>query len=212
MEENNKYIKEVEKLVDYYQFPSDAPSSIFAEGYNLTFFISHYLTRLTDATKPNYSQLEECKEFVHFLTLCKGGEITMSGKITTDAFGDIKNTIKTLKMNNWNFLSVLQAIASFEADRLERLFDKNCTQKEEKLSGNKLLGKYADELLFYIEGFDLGEITMTTKYNFIFDTLLLAGITGKKNISDSQEKEREKYQAVRNWINAYKTHENKQKD
>lgn len=211
MEENNKYIKEVEKLVDYYQFPSDAPSSIFAEGYNLTFFISHYLTGLTDATKPNYSQLEECKEFVHFLTLCKGGEITMSGTITTDAFGDIKNTIKTLKMNNWNFLSVLQAIASFEADRLERLFDKNCTQKEEKLSGNKLLGKYADELLFYIEGFDLGEITMTTKYNFIFDTLLLAGITGKKSISDSQEKEREKYQAVRNWITAYKKHENKQK-
>ncbi len=219
MEQNNKYFDDVNRLVDYYQFPSDAPSTIFAKGYNLAFFVSDFLNRLTDETQPKFSQLEECWEFVNFLTLCKGSEITMTGIICTNAFGDIKNTSKIVHFNNWNFLSTLQAIACFEADRLERLFDKNCTQKEETLSANKLLGKYVDELLSYIEGFDFGKISKTKKYSFIYDALRLAGVMagntkaaiitdeGFTGVVGSQ-----KNKDVSNWLNAYKKHRKQQKD
>lgn len=218
MKENNKYIEEVKKLVEYYQFPSDAPSNFFI-GCDLAISVGLYLTRLTDATQPNFSQLEECREFVHFLTICKSSEITMTGKVSINAFGDMKNTMKSVHFNDWHFLTTLQAIASFEADRLERLFNKIDIKKEETLSGNKLLGKHANKLLFYIESYDLGEMTGYKKKSFIYDVMRLAGIMagntkaaiiydeGFTDIVGSQ-----KDKAVTNWLNAYNKHKNKQKD
>lgn len=214
--ETNKYFEGIEELVDYYQFPSDAPSTTFAKGYNLAFFVSDFLNRLTNATHPKFSQLEECRELIRFLTKCKGCEITMIGKID---LGGGKITKIPAQFKDWNFLGTLQAIASFEADRLERLFNKNCIQKGETLSGNKLLGEYADELLFYIEGFNFGEISQTKKYSFIYDALrladVLAGNTQAVIITEEgfdSDIGHEKSKKVYEWLKAYKKHKNKQND
>ena len=75
MGHNSKYIDKVEKLVEFYQFPSDAPSNVFAEGYSLAFFVAKYLAELTageDVTSISNNittSLKELEDFAERLQL-----------------------------------------------------------------------------------------------------------------------------------------------
>ena len=209
--ETNKYLEGIEELVEFYGFPASASSVVLSNDYSFAYHISEKLNEITDTTTPTYNQLEECRDFVRFLTLCKGSEITLTGKITTSVFGDIKNTEKKITLNNWHLLQTLQAIAMLEGEKIERFIDKHGIQKEEPLIKNKLMGKYAIYLLWYIDSYDLGDISKTKKYSFIYDALLLTGIiekiTGKETINDegfSGNIGNAKLQEVRKWLKAYK--------
>lgn len=215
--ETNNYLDKIEELVDSYGFPTSASSEFYSKEYSLAFHVSYYLTSLKDTQKPTYSQLEECRKFVRFLTLCKGSEITMRGTMSN-------NLEKTIKMNNWGFLDIIQAIASFEADRLERYINEHCIEKEEPLKKNKLLGNYANGLLAILNTYGFikelltaqkGKGGKTKVYSFIYDALLLAGITGREEITEegfSGDIGSDKFQEVRKWILSYEKHQNKQKD
>lgn len=216
MEQNSKYIDEVEKLVELYGFASTSSVEKLSLIVGISSHIAAFKKERGDGlplpTIHSYTALEEFKRFIYFLARCKGSEITMTGTITNSKKGEVKGTMARYKFNDWEFLNHLQAVADFEMEYFERFVRQNpFTSEIAKLKGNKLLGFYASTLLSIINGLDLGDTTDTKKYNFIYDSLLLVGITGNKSIDDSGEMVTEKYQAVRNWITAYKKHENKQK-
>lgn len=208
--ETNKYLDGIEELVDSYGFPASADK---VEKHNLIFNLNIHLKAFKKErgdghplpTIYSYSTFEEFKRFIHFLAICKGSEITMTGKITSPKNKEeIKDNPAAYKFSDWEFLSLLQAIADFEMGSYERFVCQNpITIEISKLKGNRLLGLYASSLLGIINEFDLGGASDRKKYNFIYDALLMVGITGKKAIPDSAEKVTEKYQAVRNWIIAY---------
>lgn len=225
MEQDNKYIDDVERLVEFYQFPSDAPSKIFAEGYSLAFFVAKYLAELTtgeDVTSISNNittSLKELEELEMFVALCKGGEITMTGKAQQDAFGYTQRTKVKVTFKDNGLIDSLGMAAYMKAQQIERFINKTGIEHEGKLDKNKLLGKYADELLFYIEGFDFGKISDTKKYSFIYDALLMAGALAGNTNAEIINNEgfdsdvgHEKSKQVDRWLDAYKKHKNKQKD
>lgn len=206
--ETNKYLDKIEKLVDFYGFPAKASSVALNNEFSFAFHISLCLAEIMDTTTPLHEQLEECMEFVRFLTSCRGSEITMIGKITTD---DFIGTEKKINLKNWHLLQVLQAIAMIEGEKIERYVCKHGIIKEEPLKKNKLLGKYASQLLWVIDSFEFGAVTQTKKCSFIYDALQTTGlideITGRESITEegfSGLVGVEKFQEVRKWLNAYK--------
>ena len=225
MEQSSKYIDEVEKLVDYYQFPGDAPSKIFAKGYNLAFFVAKYLDELaagddvTSISNNITSTLKDLKDLKMFVALCKGGEITMTGKAQRNAFGYKQRTKVKVTFKDNGLIDSLGMAAYIQAQQIERFINKTGIEHEGKLDKNKLLGKYADELLFYIEAFDFGEMSDTKKNSLIYDALLMAGaLAGNTNAEIINEEGfdsdvgHEKSKQVDSWLNAYNKHKNKQKD
>ena len=216
--ETNNYLDKIEELVDFYGFPANASSVeknslIIAIRSHLNAFKNEREGSLPLPTIYSYTSLEEFKRFIYFLARCKGSEITLTGTITNPKRGEIKGTLAKYKFSDWEFLSHLQAIADFEMEYFERFVCQNpITIEISKLKGNPLLGFYASSLLSIISEFNLGGATDRKKYNFIYDAMLLVGITGNKSIADSAEKVTQKYQEVRNWIKAYEKHQNKQKD
>lgn len=209
--EEYKYFDKIEELVEFYGFPASASSIVLNNDNCFAYHISRLLNEITDTTTPTYNQLEEYREFVRFLTLCRGSEITLTGKIAASVHGHTKNTEKKITLNNWHLLQTLQAIAMLEGEKIERYIDKHGIKKEEPLKKNKLLGKHALNLLWHIDSYELGDINKTKKYSFIYDALLLTGIiekiTGKETIDEegfSGDIGNEKFQAVRKWLKAYK--------
>lgn len=213
MEQNSKYIDEVEKLVEDYGFPvstNEMDKRILIAVLSET--LNTFKKNEVSPSIHSYSTFHEFRKFVKFLARCKDSTITMTGTITDPKGDAVRGTTMKVEFNNVAFINNLQAIADFEADRYERFVNHNSITIEiAGLKGNSLLGFYAFELIGLLNSFDLGIATDTKKYNFIYDALLLIGISGGRSIMDSGEKVREKYQAVRNWINAYKCHKNQQK-
>ena len=130
MEQSSKYIDEVEKLVDYYQFPGDAPSKIFAKGYNLAFFVAKYLDELaagddvTSISNNITSTLKDLKDLKMFVALCKGGEITMTGKAQRNAFGYKQRTKVKVTFKDNGLIDSLGMAAYIQAQQIERFIIK----------------------------------------------------------------------------------------
>lgn len=205
-------IKEIEKLLEYYQLPINAPSNdlkcCIAEilDFTLHVVINRSLEEVEAKEKKIYSEL---KELIRFISVCKGGEITMVGTAKRKYFDINKGYQQSIKISETSVLDALEKTAK-EYLLWYKIESPFINGKEMALTGNKLLGLYASELLYVIESYELGEMTKTKKYSFIYDLMLLenlmVGNTRSETIIEKGFKSKvgkEKSRLVTNWLNAY---------
>lgn len=211
-------IKEIEKLLEYYQLPINAPSKDWDQCFagTLDFTLNIVINRPFEEDeakeKKIYSELEE---LIRFISVCKGGEITMVGTAQRK-YGDINKFYQqSIKISETSVLDALEKAAKKDLEwyKIECPF---IYEKEMTLTGNKLLGLYASELLSVIESYELGEMTKTKKYSLIYDLMLLGnlmvGNTSSETIIEKgfkSEVGRDKSILVRNWLNAYEKENHK---
>lgn len=158
-------------------------------GLNINDGIMQVITRLPDAVKIQFEELDETewKVILESVRKALADLVTFRKQEGISLYNDIKANIQNIQR--------LQAeVEPFETERVARVKERlRDGLKELEMNGNVDSNRFEQELIFYIEKLDINEekVRLTNHCNYFIETMEQEGSQGKKMGFIAQEIGRE---------------------